>query len=119
MHGFVDYATVLGLLMSPDLVGMQTTALIFTYALAIVHLALTTFTDFEAGIFRVVPLRTHGLIEMVVSFVLIGVAIGFGVSGDHVSFYFYLIFSVVLFIVWVASDYTRYPTSMKHKDFKA
>lgn len=105
LHGVIDYITVLTLLISPDLFGMQATASTFTFVLAFVHLGLTMFTDFDAGVLKLIPLRVHGMIEMFVSFGLIGVAIGLGVMGDTVSFYFYLIFSVVLFIAWILTDY--------------
>ena len=105
IHGVIDYGTVLILLISPGLFGMHTAASIFTYVLALVHLALTIFTDFDFGIVKVVPLRIHGLIELIVAFALIGIAFTFNASADQVAFYFYLIFAVVLFVVWIASDY--------------
>lgn len=105
MHGILDYLTVLFLLLSPTLFEMQTTGSVFTYVLAIVHLLLTLATDFRPGIFKVIPLKIHGLIELIVSVLLIGVAIWFRVAGDTVSFSFYLIFSVILIVVWTLSDY--------------
>ena len=107
IHGILDYLTVLFLFISPSLFEMQNKASTFTYALAFIHLALTLFTDFEAGAFKIVSFKIHGMIEIVVSIMLIGIAIWFRFSGDSVSFYYYLIFSAVLFIVWVASDYRQ------------
>jgi hypothetical protein len=105
VHGILDYLTVLSLLISPSLFEMQVRGLRFTYVLASVHLVLTLFTDFKAGPFKLIPFKIHGLIEIIVSISLIGIAIWFRASGDNVSFYYYLIFSVVLFIVWAASEY--------------
>ena len=105
VHGVIDYVTVLFLLMAPVWFGMQSKASVFTYVLAAVHLLLTLFTDFIGGVFKIVPFRIHGLIEIAVSLMLICVAILFRTSGDHAAFYFYLVFSIVLFAVWALSDY--------------
>ena len=104
-HGVVDYLTVLLLFISPTLFKMETAGSALSYALAIVHLVLTLLTDFPGGALKVIPLRVHGLIELIVSIGLLAVAISFRFLGDSVSFYFYFIFSVILFIVWIASEY--------------
>jgi hypothetical protein len=105
VHGILDYLTVLFLMISPSLFEMQARGLRFTYILASAHLVLTLFTDFKAGAFKLIPFKIHGLIEIIVSISLIGIAMWFRSSGDNVSFYYYLIFSVVLFVVWARSDY--------------
>lgn len=105
VHGVLDYFTVLFLLFSPSSFDMQTTGSVFTYVLAVIHLILTVLTDFPAGVFKVVPLKIHGIIEIIVSIALIGIAVWFRSSGDNVSFYYYLIFAFILFIVWSISDY--------------
>ena len=105
VHGILDYFTVLFLLFSPSLFDMQTTGSAFTYVLAIVHLMLTVLTDFPAGAIKIIPLKLHGLIEIVVSIASIVVAVFFRSSGDNVSFYYYLIFAFILFVIWSISDY--------------
>lgn len=109
IHGILDYVTVLFLLFSPALFKLQPTGSVFTYVLAIVHLILTVLTDFPAGAFKLVPLRIHGLIEIIVSMALVAFAVWFRLSGDAVSFYYYMIFAFVLFIVWLISDYRPAP----------
>jgi len=104
-HGILDYVTVLFLFVSPSLFGMEPPGSFLSYALAIVHLLLTLVTDFPAGALKIIPLRIHGLIELIVSIGLLGVAITFRILGFSVSFYFYLVFSVILFIVWSISEY--------------
>lgn len=104
-HGILDYVTVLLLFISPSLFGMETSGSALCYTLAIVHLLLTLFTDFPAGALKIIPLRIHGLIELIVSVGLLGAAIAFRISANTVSFYYYLIFSVMLFIIWFLSEY--------------
>jgi len=118
VHSILDYFTVLFLLLSPSLFDMQTPGSVFTYVLAIVHLVLTLLTDFPAGVFKVVPLKIHGLIEIIVSIALIAIAVWFRRSGDNVSFYYYLIFAVILFIVWATSEYKSGLREIVEKDLK-
>ena len=118
VHSILDYFTVLFLLLSPSLFDMQTLGSVFTYVLAIVHLVLTLLTDFPSGVFKVVPLKIHGLIEIIVSIALIAIAVWFRRSGDNVSFYYYLIFAVILFIVWTTSEYKSGLREIDAKDLK-
>jgi hypothetical protein len=105
MHGILDYTTVLLLILSPHLFGMQFAATVFTYSLAFIHLVLTLLTDFEMGLLRIIPLHIHGAIEVLLSIVLVIVANVFRIWNDVISFYYYLIFAGVLFIVWLFSTY--------------
>ena len=109
IHGILDYVTVIFLLISPMLFGMKDGAAVFTVALATVHFILTVFTNFSLGVFKVIPFKIHGLIEIIVAVALTVVAFLFKTSGDNASFYFYLGFSVVLFCVWLLSDYNAAP----------
>jgi uncharacterized membrane protein YhaH (DUF805 family) len=113
VHGVLDYLTVLFLALSPYLFSMSSAAAVFTYMLAAVHLLLTLFTNFAAGVVRVVPLRVHGAIEFCVSFLLIVVANWFRTHNDLFSFYYYLVFAVVLFIVWLLSSYRTYSSFLQ------
>jgi hypothetical protein len=106
LHGIVDYVTILFLGLSPFLFHMNNAARIFTFALGIVHLSLTLLTDFDMGIFKVIPLKIHGTIEVAVSVVLIFVAFLFRKWDDQTSFYYYLVFSLALFFVWLTTSYT-------------
>ena len=107
IHGILDYVTVVLLFAAPSVFKMQSAASIFTYVLASIHLLLTLLTNFEAGALKIVSFKVHGIIEIIVSVALIGIAFWFKTLGDSVSFYFYLVFSVVLFIVWALTGYKR------------
>lgn len=118
LHGVLDYATVLFLALSPSVFNMQANATLFTYSLAFVHLVLTIFTNFEMGIFRVVPFYIHGIIEISVSVLLVVVSFMFFMYHDNTSFYFYLIFAVALFIVWCMSNYALTPSFKKNEMYE-
>ena len=104
-HGILDYTTVLFLALSPSLFKMPSPDSQFTYVLAFIHLCLTLLTSFKLGVYRIIPLRLHGLIEFCVAMVLLIVTLVFNVWKAEVSFYFYTAFSIVLFFVWFFSDY--------------
>ena len=105
MHGFLDYVTVIFLLLTPYLFGFNGLVAYFTFSLGIVHLVLTLFTNFEWGLFRIIPLRIHGAIELAVSVLLLGIAFWFRATVDYASFVFYIVFAAILFMVWLLSDY--------------
>lgn len=113
IHGILDYVTVVFLLSAPPLFDMMSVAATFTYALGIVHLVLTIFTRFELGIIKLVPLKIHGFIEILVAVALVAVAFFFRSAEDNIAFYFYLVFAIVLFIVWLLSDYKAQPVTSK------
>ena len=73
-HGLVDYLFVLLLWASPTLFQLSEKTALFTYVLGSIHLIVTVTTDFKFGLIRLLPFKTHGLIEIIVSFTLIGVA---------------------------------------------
>ena len=105
VHAIVDYITILVLFISPIAFQFQSFGSFFTYLLATVHLLITLSTNFPGGVFKIIPLKIHGLFELLVSFALVGISIWFKASGDTTASYFYLGFSVVLFAFWMVSDY--------------
>lgn len=106
VHGILDYATVVFLLLSPTLFAMDGTLATFTYILGVVHFLLTILTAFEPGLIRIIPFRVHGWIELVVAVALTGVAFWFNSIGNTTGFYFYLLLAVVIFVVYLLTDFT-------------
>jgi hypothetical protein len=62
-------------------------------------------TDFEPGIFKVIPFRIHGVIELIVSVALVAVAFWFNSNGSELGFYFYISLAVVILIVFLLTDF--------------
>ncbi len=105
IHGAIDYGVVLFLLLSPTLFVLPEITSIFTYALGLIHLFLTMTTKFELGIFKIIPFRIHGIIELIVSLALIAVAFYLGNLDGDVSRNFYLAFAIAVFLTWLITDY--------------
>lgn len=105
IHGIVDYLVVLFLWSAPTLFGLPETTALFTYVLGGIHLTLTILTDFEFGIVKVIPLKLHGWIELIVSIALIGGAFYLGSLEGNLARNFYLGFALAVFLTWLVTDY--------------
>ena len=105
IHGIIDYAVVLFLWLSPTLFSLPSLAANFTYLLGGIHLILTVLTNFEMGIIKVIPFKIHGLIELIVSIALVGVAFYLGRVEGNLPQYFYLGFAAAVFATWAVTDY--------------
>lgn len=106
IHGVIDYAVVAALWLSPTIFNLPPTTSFFTYVLGAIHLALTVSTDFEVGVVKLVPLKIHGIIELIVSVVLVIVSFYLGSAEGAVARNFYLVVAVAVFATWVVTDYT-------------
>ncbi|GGE60184.1 hypothetical protein EV200_103588 [Pedobacter psychrotolerans] len=105
-HAVLDYMLVMLLLISPDLFGLSETASTLSYALGIVQFLLTICTNFSGGIFKIISLKLHGLIELVVSIILIILA--FTVfKGNVVDEMFYACLGLMILIIFTITDYKR------------
>jgi len=98
IHGFIDYLVVIFLLAAPTLFQLPELTSMFTYVLAGIHLILTIATDFELGVVKIIPFKIHGMIELVVSIVLIGVAFYLGDREGMLARNFYFGFALAVFI---------------------
>lgn len=105
IHGAIDYLVVVFLFLSPTLFGLKDITTTFTYILAAIHLLLTISTKFEFGLVKLIPFKIHGVIELIVSIVLIGVAFYLGKLEGDLSRNFYLSFAIAVFITWLITDY--------------
>lgn len=107
VHGIIDYLVVVFLWLSPTLFGLTGFTATFIYILGGVHLALTVLTDFQMGLLKVIPLRLHGIIELVVAVFLFVSPWIFGVSDEIVNRNFLMGFGVAVLLVFVLTDYQR------------
>jgi hypothetical protein len=105
LHGIIDYVVVAFLLLAPTLFSLPSTTSLFTYVQAGIHLMLTTTTQFEYGIFKIVPLKIHAIIELIVSIALVAVAFVLGNIDGEAARLFYLLFAAAVFITWLMTDY--------------
>jgi hypothetical protein len=107
-HGIIDYVVVIFLWLSPALFDLPVVTSVVTYVLGVVHLILTVTTEFEMGLIRRIPMKVHGLIELIVSFLLVPIAFLLNSVDGEQSKRFYLCFALVVFVTWMLTDYHSY-----------
>ena len=105
MHGLIDYAAVLILALGPTVSGFIGPQAKICYVLAFVHLLLTLATKFPLGLLKAVPFSTHGAIELIVSILMFVLPWIAGFSAGVNSRNFFLFMGLILFVVWLVTDY--------------
>lgn len=105
VHGYLDYITVVIFLAAPALVGLTGLAGVLAYALAVIHLAMTLFTDFPLGLSKLVPFPIHGWVERIVGPVL--VLVPFVLGFDATARNFYIFMGIVIIVVGLLTDYEQ------------
>src|SRR5258708_8863340 len=69
-HGILDYLTVAIFALAPSILGLTGFAALVSYALAAIHLVMTLLTNMPLGVLKIIPMRLHALVEMLVGPVL-------------------------------------------------
>ena len=105
VHGIIDYLVVLFLAFAPSIFSLPELATTFAYILAVAHLGLTILTYFKFGVVKLISFPLHGVIELLVSFVLVGLAFYLGIEEGTLARNFYLGFAIAVFLTWLFTDY--------------
>jgi hypothetical protein len=105
-HGILDYVTVAIFALAPGILGLTGFAALVSYALAAIHLAMTLLTNMPLGVLKIIPMRLHALVEMLVGPVLVVAALALPtILGDKREFC--LVMGLVILAVWLLSSYGR------------
>jgi hypothetical protein len=104
-HAALDYLTVVIFALAPTAIGLTGTSAIISYVLAAVHLSMTLVTDMPFGLVKIVPIRLHAYVELVVGPVLVigGLLLGSPAQARI----FFVAMGVIIFAVWLLSSYDR------------
>jgi len=105
VHGYLDYLVVVVFLLAPTLFRLEGAPCKISYALAGIHLVLTLVTAFPLGLVKVIPFTVHGALELVVSIALVALPWLLGFAGNAPARNFYVAAGVVIFLVWLVTDY--------------
>jgi hypothetical protein len=104
MHGILDYLTVAIFALAPGVVGLTGVASIVSYALAIIHLAMTVATKMPLSLVKIVPMKLHAIVELIVGLVLVvGGLLAPTFPTDARAFF--VVMGVLIFFVWLLSTY--------------
>jgi hypothetical protein len=103
VHAILDYAVVALFVLGPSVVGITGTAAVNSYVSGAVQLLLTAFTDMPLGLVKVIPLKIHAAIELIVGLGLIVAA--WTVPGLQSGQLFLTLMGAAIFLLWVSSNY--------------
>jgi hypothetical protein len=104
LHGIIDYVLVIFLFLSPVSFSMAKETSTQVYTLAALQMVLTIITNYSYGMFRTVPLRVHGLIELLLSVGMVTAAFTILQYDERASGYFTGL-GIFWFIIVICSDY--------------
>jgi hypothetical protein len=105
-HGILDYLTVAIFALAPGVLGLSGFAALVSYALAAIHLVMTLLTNMPLGVLKIIPMRLHALVEMLVGPVLVVAALVLpNILGDKREFF--LVMGLAIFAIWLLSSYGR------------
>lgn len=105
IHGYLDYAVVVLLAVAPSLFRFDSEAATVTYVLAVLYLGMVLLTAYPLGVFKLIPFTVHGMVELVLSPLLVAMPWIAGFSFDPGARYFYIVAGIALFFVWLTTDY--------------
>ena len=105
IHGVIDLATVLVLLLAPTLIGLGGSPAAIAYSLAAIHLLLTLLTRFPMGVWKTIPFVYHGIVELVVGIALLLLPSFAGYGPGSPAKRFYLAMGAVILVVWALTAY--------------
>lgn len=104
-HGVLDYLVIVIFVIAPSLFGLSGVFAYGAYGLAAAHFLLTITTRFASGLFSVLSIRIHGLIELLVALGMIVSPWVFRFASQAGPRNFFLIFGIVLLAL---GFFTRY-----------
>ena len=108
-HGILDYLTVAIFALAPSVLGLTGFAALVSYALAAIHLVMTLLTNMPLGVLKIIPMRLHAIVEMLVGPVLVVAALVLpNILGDKREFF--LVMGLAIVAIWLLSSYGR-PTA--------
>lgn len=111
IHGILDYVTVVYFLLAPSIFALTPTVATISYLLGVVHSILTILTNFPLGMKKMIPLRIHGFIELIVATALILMPVLMGSSLTFYDSLFFIITGAAILLVWMLSRYKQTPST--------
>ena len=115
-HGLCDLVLVSALVAAPAWLGFGPAAALTSLALAAVWLAVTLLTSSPLGLVHQVPLSVHGVLELAMSLALVVLPWIVDFARHRSARNFFVISGVLLFAVWLLTDYATAPHENSRED---
>jgi hypothetical protein len=108
-HGIVDYMIVIFLLVSPTLFDLTYQTTLFVYLVGAIYFTLTTLTDFEYGVVKLIPVRLRQVLEL-----MVGIAImvspfflpHLATAKNSFELFFLEGLGIAVILIWFATDFS-------------
>lgn len=104
-HGVLDYIIVVTFLLAPALFGFYGLPATLCYVLAAAHLLLSLLTDYPLGAAKIIPFTMHGALEFVIALALVAFPWLLGFSQMPGATSFFVVSGIVVFFIWLVTDY--------------
>lgn len=100
LHGVADYTAGLGLLLAPFLLPLGQSSVLaiwFSVCAGIAVLLASLLTDYQPGLYRVIPFEGHLAIDLLVALTFMILPFAFGFAGIDAVYYWFN--ATVVFLV--------------------
>jgi hypothetical protein len=104
-HGYLDYAMGALFAAAPLSFGFTAAPAIASYVVAATIVGLSLFTRYPLGAVRLVPFTIHGDVEFATAPLLVSMPWIAGFSREPLACTMFVGSGVVLFLVWLMTDY--------------
>lgn len=105
VHNVIDYFLILSLWLSPSLFTFSGTVTIVFYSAGFLHLFNTFCTISPLGLFKIIPFKIHGWIELGLGVLLILLPWILGSSAEFLGRNFSTTFGLLFVTFWYLSSY--------------
>jgi hypothetical protein len=105
VHSLFDYAFFVLFVVAPSVFELTGVFAYGAYGLALAYFLLSITTRYVGGLFDVLSLRVHAVLELLIALGMIASPWLFQFAGQPVVRNLFVLFGVVIFIVWILTRY--------------
>ena len=104
-HAILDYGLAVAFLLAPSVLDMTGTAAALSHTVGIAYIAVSLFTRYPLGLFKVIAFPTHGVLESLMAVGWVAAPWLFGFSADTGARNFFVMAGIGLLLVAAITDY--------------
>jgi len=104
VHGWLDYAAALALIVAPFVLGLTALALWMSVAAGVGLVLYSLLTDYSASLAKLIPFRLHLLLDGLAALAFIVAPFAFGWSGVVMTYYLVMGVGVLMVVALSANE---------------
>ncbi len=105
VHGWLDYVTMISLLIIPLTLKLNGRAEFMLIGFALFEFILAVMTRYPLGATRQIPFPVHGMIDLISGVAMLAAPWIFNFHGISDERNFYLVLGVIYLAVWALTDF--------------